>query len=292
MVALLLLFCVAELSLRMYGFCDAVLMREDSSYEYIAVPQDRHRFGKHIFYNSLSQRNSEIEKPDSNIVCAFGDSFINGGSPTDQDSLATTKLAAYLTSKYKKKIEVLNISAGSWGPDNCYAYLTKHGDFKSKNFILFVSSHDAYDGMDFNNVVGSNPQFPVKQYNLAIVELFDRYLIPRLFEYFGHSTDLNEINKKTPVSVFNTGFINFYNYCIKRNITFTIYIHADRVEAVQRHYNEQGQMIIDFCKEKKITLLKELAYNFPLSLYRDGIHFNEQGQVKCFEAIKDSIQLQ
>jgi hypothetical protein len=276
----------------MYGFCDAVLMREDSGYEYIATPQDRHRFGKHIFYNSLSQRNGEIEKPDSNIICAFGDSFINGGTPTDQDSLATTKLTAYLTNKYKKKIEVLNISAGSWGPDNCYAYLLKHGDFRSKHFMLFVSSHDAYDDMDFHKVVGINPQFPVKQYSLAVVELFDRYLIPKLLEYFGHSTDLNEINKKTPVSVFNTGFINFYNYSKKANIAFTIYIHADKEEATLGHYNEQGQMIIDFCKEKNIRLLKELDFNFPLSSYRDGIHFNEQGQEKCFEAIKDSILLQ
>lgn len=276
----------------MYGFCDAVLIREDSSYEYIAIPQDRHRFGKHIFYNSLSQRNAEIEKTDSNIICAFGDSFINGGTPTDQDSLATTKLTEYLSNKYKKKIEVLNISAGSWGPDNCYAYLGKHGDFGSKYFMLFVSSHDAYDDMDFHKVVGANPQFPVKQYSLALVELFDRYIIPRLLEYFGHTNDSNEINKKTSVSVFNTGFINFYNYCKKKNIIFTIYIHADKEEAAQRHYNEQGQMIIDFCREKNIPLLKELDFNFPLSVYRDGIHFNEMGQGKCFEAIRDLIQLQ
>src|SRR5690349_531508 len=128
--ALVAFFLTIELSLRLvWGFCDAVLMKEDKDYEYIAIPQSRQRFGNRIYYNSFSQRNDELSISDSIRIALFGDSVINGGTETDQDSLASTKLSKYLTAKYKKTVKVLNISAGSWGPDNCFAYLKKHGDF-------------------------------------------------------------------------------------------------------------------------------------------------------------------
>lgn len=38
---------------------------------------------------------------------------------------------------------MLNISAGSWGPDNCAAYLKHYGLFGAKAMSLLVSSHDA-----------------------------------------------------------------------------------------------------------------------------------------------------
>lgn len=287
LLVLLIFLCIAEIALRMYGFCDAVLMREDSAYEYIAIPQARHRFGKHIFYNSYSQRSAEINNDSSFVICAFGDSFINGGVPTDQDSLATSKLSKYLSEKNKQPVRVLNISAGSWGPDNCYAYLQKYGSFKSKQFVLFVSSHDAFDNMNFQKVVGVNTQFPDKQYKLAIVELLDRYILPRIFSSV--KKDETEINKRSNTSVFNTGFLNFYIYCKQNGIALMIYLHSDKEESVNHNYNDQGKLIIDFCKQKNITLIRELDFNFPLSVFRDGIHFNEVGQEQLFEKIKDTF---
>ena len=285
---LLTFLCITEISLRKYGFCDAVLMREDSAYEYIAIPQDRHRFGKHIFYNSFSQRNPEPDKSDSIRICAFGDSFINGGAALDNDSLATNKLSKYFTAKAKKPVKVLNISAGSWGPDNCYAYLMKHGDFGSKQFILFVSSHDAYDDINFQKVVGINRQYPDRQYKLAIVELTERYIIPRLLS-FGNMNEDAEINKQQYSTIFNTGFLNFRNYCDKNDIDFTVYLHAAKTETIEHNNSVQGKQIIAFCKENKIKFINELDFNFPLSVYRDSIHFNDEGQERLFEELRNFI---
>src|ERR1700745_1532732 len=94
-----LLLLVAELVLRFcYGFCDAVLMKEDLAFEYIAQPnQDRHRFGKHLKYNEYSMRSDSVKESSIKIL-GFGDSVINGGTLTDQDSLATTKLSKSLSS--------------------------------------------------------------------------------------------------------------------------------------------------------------------------------------------------
>ncbi|MCC6181487.1 MAG: hypothetical protein IT237_06605 [Bacteroidia bacterium] len=278
----LAIFIFIELALRyFYGFCDAVLIREDSDYEYIAIKnQKRKRFGKTIMYNSLSMRSNELN-PQSIKVLGFGDSFINGGTLTEQDSLATSILSDSLSKLYKKDIQFLNISAGSWGPDNCFAYLKKHGDFQSKYFILFVSSHDAYDNMNFEKIVGVNKSFPSKQYSLAIYELIDRYLLPKISKNNQHyHTDHLGINKKQIGSVFNTGFESFYQYTKLHNIELVIYLHADKNELKLKQYNEQGKEIIKFCTDRQIPLIKDLDYHIQENEYRDNIHVNQLGQKK------------
>ena len=115
---LLLVFVVGELVLRFaFGFCDALLYNESDKYEYIAQPPQKRKLIKaYIHYNSFSQRNGE---PDSTKlrVLGLGDSVLFGGTWMDQDSLASTLFSD------ETGTQMLNISAGSWGPDNCAAYL-------------------------------------------------------------------------------------------------------------------------------------------------------------------------
>src|ERR1700751_1464941 len=92
LIVTVLLLLGTELILRFcFGFCDAVLMKEDLAFEYIAQPnQNRFRFRKHIKYNEYSMRSDSVKESSVKIL-GFGDSVRNGGSLTDQDSLATTK---------------------------------------------------------------------------------------------------------------------------------------------------------------------------------------------------------
>ena len=92
-ITITMLVCV-ELFLRQYyGFCDTVLIKEDPDFEYIAQPNQHHfRFRNNVNYNSKSMRSEEIDVS-SKIILGFGDSVINGGVTTDQDSLATTILS-------------------------------------------------------------------------------------------------------------------------------------------------------------------------------------------------------
>ena len=116
---LLLGFILGELYLRYFqGLANAPLYIESNKYEYMAAPnQDGLRFGNHYHYNSYSQRS---EEPDSSktIILGLGDSVLFGGVQSDQDSIATS-----LFTKAQEKYQMLNVSAGSWGPDNCSAYL-------------------------------------------------------------------------------------------------------------------------------------------------------------------------
>ena len=270
---------------RAYGFCDAVLYRADPEFEYIEVPQDRWRFGKRSFYNSLCQRNEEITPADSIVIDGFGDSVIDGGTRCDQDSLATTKLSHYLSGKYGVPAKVLNIAAGSWGPDNCYAYLRHYGNFHCKSIFLVVSSHDAFDDMTFEETVGVDPEHPAEQYTLAISELLHRYILPRLFHKSRpENLFINKRKKDTP---FNSGFMAFQRYCDSARIPLLVYLHAERGERLEGRYDEQGQMIIDTCAKYRIPLVKDLDYPLPLSVYQDKIHFNEAGQERMFEILKE-----
>jgi len=286
-IILIITFLSLEIVMRVFfGFCDTVLMTESANFEYIAQPnQKRYRFGNNIHYNAFSMRSEPIDTAAVKIL-GFGDSVINGGVQTDHDALATTLLSSHLSEALDTKVQFLNISAGSWGPDNCYAYLEQYGDWNAEAIFLFVSSHDAFDTMNFEKIVGVNNSFPDKQYKLALYELLDRYLIPRLHRVLkkGEKDKLG-INKKTENSPFNSGFDNFYKYSLTKNIPLIIYLHAEKSELKAKKYNQQGQLIIDFANKNNIALILDLNNNLQLSDFRDNIHINSLGQKKIADLI-------
>jgi len=281
---------VVEIFLRnYYGFCDTVIVQEDPDYEYIAQPnQNRYRFRHHVRYNTLSMRSEEVDTS-ANIILGFGDSVINGGVQTEQDSLATSILSDELSETVGRKIQFLNISMGSWGPDNCFAYLRKHGNFGAQGIYLFVSSHDAYDNMNFEKIVGVNESFPNTQYKSAIAELLIRYIIPRLGIFQGGTNDLG-INKKIENSTFNPGFDSFFAYSKENNIPLTLYLHAELSELEANSYNDQGQEIIRFAEANNIRLIKDLDLGLQSSEFRDDIHINSSGQRKLAARVLKNLE--
>jgi hypothetical protein len=285
-IIFLVLFVVAlELVLRNYfGFCQAVLLKEDKNFEYIAKPnQHLVRFRHKIDYNSLSMRGDEVEKASLKIL-GFGDSILNGGVLVNNEEVATRIVEDRLSISLKTKVQFLNISAGSWGPDNDFAYLKKYGDFGAKHFFLVVSSHDAYDNMDFGKIVGVNSNYPAEQYPFGIFELFDRYLVKYIhnpLDWFKKSkSEVLGINKQTSESKFNSGFEDFYQYTKAKDIPFTIYLHAETSEINAGSYNNQGQAIIAFAEKHKIDIIKDLENGITSADYSDHIHYNAIGQQK------------
>ena len=284
----MLLMLLAEFSLRFFfGFCDTVLLREDPNYEYIAkANQNRKRFGNTILYNSFSMRSEEVDSNAIHIL-GLGDSVLNGGVLTDHNELASTIISQKLTDTLKTKVQFLNISAGSWGPDNVAAYLKERGLFNANYIYLIVSSHDAYDNMDFKPIVGENKSFPSHQYNSAIVELVDRYLLPRLDKIL-------EKHSKEPIGysgivkdgkIFNSGFIRLKEVAEDNNIALKIILHPDLSEVIRGSYNQQGQEITRFSEANNVPIIKLIDTNYQQDFYRDGIHLNEKGQKHLSEII-------
>lgn len=280
----LLLICVIiELVLRfVFGFCDAVLYQPSEAYEYIAQPnQYRYRFFSHINCNSYSQRS---EEPDfgKTIVLGLGDSVIFGGTMIDQNAIATTLFST------ETGMQMLNISSGSWGPDNCAAYLREKGTFGARIMILVCSSHDAYDLMSHVPVVGIFPNYPNKQYKVAIWEAVDRYMMPKVrrlvnkaqlvdpdTQVVKQSNDGGVVNKS---AMFNSGFDQLAEIARENNIPFLIYLHPEIGEIVNSGYKDGGRLIIEWAKDNNVPLFQELMMGVKVDMYRDVIHFNEKGQ--------------
>ena len=286
-----ILFLSSEVALRtIWGFCDAPLSIESEKYEYVFAPnQDRFRFRKHVKYNSFSQRSEEPKKKKKKVL-GCGDSVINGGSQTDQKDIATTLF------EERTGVQMLNISAGSWGPDNCAAYIEEKGTFDAEGIILVVSSHDAHDNMDWQQVVGQSVAFPDKQYKLAIWEVIDRYLLPRVVGLFKSTSSVNPNDPDAAVNAgiqkegkeFNTGFAQLKKLAYNSKMHLAIYLHPEKSEVESGVYNDQGEEIINWAKENGITLYLGLEEGEILDGFRDNIHLNELGQQRlaaCFEKI-------
>jgi hypothetical protein len=142
--------------------------------------------------------------------------------------------------------------------------------------------------MNFEKIVDISESFPSKQYKLALYELVDRYLIPRLqrlLKKTTSNTDYLGINKKNDNSVFNTGFKSFLSYSKRKNIPFTMYLHASRDEIKSGSYNQQGKEILSFAKENNVPIILGLENGTNLSDFRDGIHINSKGQKKIVTSI-------
>ena len=291
----LISFSIVEIILRYaFGFCDAVLYQPSPAYEYIAQPnQHRYRFFSHIDYNSYSQRS---EEPDSTktIVLGLGDSVIFGGTMLDQDSIATT-----LFSK-ETGMQMLNISSGSWGPDNCAAYLKEKGTFGAKAMVLVCSSHDAFDVMSHIPVVGIYPNYPDEQYKLAIWEVVDRYLMPRIKVYFSGKQlldpDAQVVEKvKGDEGVakkalnFDPGFDQLLQISEEKHIPFFIYLHPEVSEVMSRKYKKGGLMIMEWAKTHHVELIDGLNEGVTVDIYRDVIHLNEKGQRNLANSLKKMI---
>ena len=303
----LCLIVFVELILRyVFGFCDAVLYQPSPAYEYIAQPnQHRYRFFSHIDYNSYSQRSDELDSTKT-IVLGLGDSVIFGGTMLDQDSIATT-----LFSK-ETGMQMLNISSGSWGPDNCAAYLKEKGTFGAKAMVLVCSSHDAFDVMSHIPVVGIYPNYPDEQYKLAIWEVVDRYLMPRIKVYFSgkqlldpdaqvvekvKSEERRVKNSNTASDEgvaqkslnFNPGFDQLLLISEEKHIPFFIYLHPEVGEVMSRKYKEGGLMIMEWAKTHHVELIDGLNEGVTVDIYRDVIHLNEKGQRNLANSLKKMI---
>lgn len=214
---------------------------------------------------------------------------------TDQDSTSS-----YVFNRMCPDMQMLNISAGSWGPDNCAAYLKHYGQFGAKAMFLLVSSHDAHDNMDFSPVVGKHPSYPDHQYWCAWAELIDRYVLPRTIgRWFAKEDDpdaavlksIDGTDIKKGGMVFNPGFAQLKEMADSAGIPLYVCLHADQKEVSTGKYNEQGQEIIKWCKANGVNPILELKEGLTQDMFRDGIHTNEKGQRFEAEVMRKYVKI-
>lgn len=262
------------------GLGELPLFIEDPDYEYIYAPnQEVHRFGNRVATNSFSMRSKPISKKDSLIILKIGDSVTNGGAHVDQDSLASSRLEQELQALHGEGMRVLNISAASWGPDNAYEYVKKHGHFGAQYMVLVFSSHDWHDNRHFQTVVGKHRAWPNEQPMTALTDGFSRYVWPKIKGVFSDSyedTYLDGINDRAV----NSGWQNLLNYAKANQIELVVYLHPEQEELAQKTYNNRGKAILQFLAENGVTTITGMDAGLSSTDYRDHIHLNESGHRK------------
>lgn len=275
-IALGVLFLILiEVSLRIAGFGQMPLYTASNEWEYMTTPnQSGYRLGNRFYINSYGMRCDEVDST-KQIILGLGDSVIFGGAQTDQDSLATSLFTN------ETGIQMLNISAGSWGPDNCAAFLKHYGLFNAKAMLLVVSSHDAHDIITHEPVVDIHPSYPSKQFCCATIEVFSRYVLPRLEKSAEKDPDQKVLSgseiRKDGIP-FNPGFDQLKAMCDSAHIPMVVYLHAEKTELAVGKYNDQGDEIIRWCNNNNVNLIKDLDNDLSISDFRDNIHLSSHGQ--------------
>jgi len=197
-VVLLGSFLLLEVGLRLlFGFGNPLLYLADAEIGYLLAPNQRtRRFGNRIAINEYSMRSSTItnRRPTSTLrVLLLGDSVANGASWTDQNrtisALMTTQLElavrvssdeSFIGHQPFERVEVLNASANSWGPQNELGYLKRFGSFEAQVIVLLLNTDDLFAAAPTSDPVGRAPNYPNRKPPYALAEVYTRYLSPRL----------------------------------------------------------------------------------------------------------------
>lgn len=168
-----------ELALRGLGLGQPPLLVADRQMEYRFRPnQNLRRFGHPIRINRWGMRSAPLSlqpTPAVRRLLVLGDSITWGGAETDQDRIAVSRLQRQLGPGW----ELLNLSTPSWGPANWLGAVRHFGLLAAPQVLLVISSHDADDDPSYAPLEG-NPETPTHNPPLALVELWQRYLAPRL----------------------------------------------------------------------------------------------------------------
>ncbi len=148
---LLGLLVVSEIAFRLL-VGQRLLYRIDPEIEYLPLPNQSVRQGDVLFEtNAMGMRSPAVaEQKSAEVfrVLVLGDSIAFGHTNISQPDLATTHLNG---SKLKdgRRLEMLNVSAPSWGPGNQLAWIEANGLLGANAAILVLSSHDLDEDRTF-----------------------------------------------------------------------------------------------------------------------------------------------
>ena len=193
-----------------------------------------------------------------------------------------------LDEKYRQNnIRVLNISCGGWGVDNEAGFFQKFGDLDGKLIVLLVNSHDAVGAISPIPIAGNSESFPSKQYSFAWLELFNRYIIPRVKKKIGIKDTINDTNTSIG-NEYSDGWNFFVGFSQSHNIPLVIYLHAEKSEMEKGTYNKNGKWILEYAKLHNVPVIQDLSV-IKENDYRDGIHLSENGQHVIFDLLDPVI---
>ena len=258
-----------ELGLRAVGLHELPIYESSDKYEYRFVPNQRCTvIGKNLIIKNLGLRGELPDGNDDVVVWYWGDSVINGGIRTDEDSLATTIWDDHAENHFGSSISTVNISQGSWGPENTLNFCKQHrSELGTPTLItLCVSSHDWSDRMTFC-YDGHTKDKPSFNYG-ALANVLNKY--------FGRT---HSCVNKADNDVLRKGieFDKWLQFSRELNTKMVLYLHPTIEEIQACNYNSGGNQILKWAGNNEVLVCKGLEI-LTENGFRDNIHLKERGQ--------------
>ncbi|MEO1591902.1 MAG: SGNH/GDSL hydrolase family protein [Cyanobacteria bacterium J06632_22] len=302
-----------ELGLRWgLGLGRPPLYQADDSIGYLLAPnQQLRRFGNRIAINAYAMRNEAIQpqRPEQTLrVLLLGDSIVNGNWWTDQTETLSALLENTLRSQLSglseqayTDVEVLNVSANSWGPRNQRAYVERYGTFDAQVVVLVLNTDDLFATAPTSLQVGRDPGYPDRNPGGAIAELIDRKRnqgrpIPGLKEIQNESGDRVGTNLAAVEAI--------YQQVIAAEGNMILVLTPLKREVLPpgpRDYEIKARQRVDeWVADRGIAYVNFLgdfqAVDDPETLYRDHIHLSPTGNVTVkdalFSVVRDQLSTQ
>jgi len=297
LLAVLILLAAGELFARYgLGLGTPPVYEPDARMEYRLQPnQDLRRFGRRFVTNELGLRSDPLTTPkpaDARRVLVMGDSVVNGGSLIDHADLATTLLQQ--RGMGSGRMEVVNVSAGSWGPGNWLAFARDPGLLAADALVLVVSSHDYADNPSFAPLDPSTQ--PMRRPVSALAEGVLTYLPRYLPIGQGSESSTPALDGASEQNVTRAmGDLEALLQHARRSVPLVIVLqHLDRRELPPSRPAAGYWRIRSVCAAAGVSVRSlgpalAKALTAGVDPYRDTIHLNKSGQALLASVVASAL---
>jgi hypothetical protein len=292
-----------ELWARFYlGLGEPPLSQTHPTIEYLFKPnQNVHRFGNSFRTNRYGMRSDDFppQKIDARElrVMVYGDSVVNGGNLTDQSRVATSILQRALAHDLHRSVVVGNISAGSWGPPNEFAYLRQYGFLDADIVVLVLSSSDYDDAPTFEPLNPSThpTEAPVSALWEGITRYLPRYLNGASVNESGVVPDARHVANKRDIQVSLAAEREFLEMAKGEPVKVLVVQHWTASELRSRKplqgHADIGRVAVQAAIPVYDDADKLQAFlNAGRNPFRDDIHLNDDGQQALAELLLETLR--
>lgn len=280
-----ILIIILELSLRILGFGDPLIYKNNNNY-FPKANQDLRRFkGSKVIINNLGMRSNDewVNEKKHKKILFFGDSVTYGGSYIDNNELFTEKLC----------ILIQNYLCGNYGVNG---YKIQNISNRIKNIsnkinfnkLIIVVSDNIEDGKSNFQDFPFYEKFDFK-FLRSTTEILNHILLKYKIKNNYHKHE--KINSKNvKIKSYITDFSNTLDQLNKKNVEIFLFI-IPSLENLDNNNNS-----VHFLEKLNLNYLKtfnmfqEIKNSDYQNLYFNNAHFNKKGHDYFAKIMYDKIK--